>query len=149
MHTPLYARIWLHVHVFIVNRSILFSQSGRGTGLQYHKGRRLFAYCIRDRAMNSRAHEAMRIYKSRWYTRAKPGAAPYPKELKKHRRFVYTNVSMLCTSAPLPPWRSQQSPAQLVDLLADLGHGRVSQLRNPVAAACACSSDRGNIQGCP
>jgi len=111
VHTPLYARIWLHVHVFIVNRSILFSQSGRGTPLQYHKGQWLFSYCqcIRDRTMNCRAHKSMRIYKSRWYTRAKAGAAPYPKDLKTIVRCIYTNISMLCTSALLPPWRSQKA----------------------------------------
>ena len=104
------------------------SQSGRGTVLQYHKGQWLFAYCIRDRAMNSRTHKSMRIDKSRWYTRAKAGAAPYPKGLRKYRGVRICKYIYPCTSAPLPPWRSQQSPAQLVDLLADLGSRRVLNL---------------------
>jgi len=131
VHTPLYARTWLQVHVFIVNRSMLFFQSGRGTGLQYHKGQWLFAYCIRDRAMNSRTHKPMRIYKpkSRWYTRAKAGAAPYPKGLRKYRgvricKYIYAlHVSSAPTMAiaakPSPTCRSacrsrEQASPQLV-----------------------------------
>ena len=125
------------------------SQSGRGTVLQYHKGQWLFAYCIRDRAMNSRTHKSMRIYKSRWYTRAKAGAAPYPKGLRKYRgvricKYIYAlHVSSAPTMAiaakPSPTCRSACRSREQAS----------SQLRSPVAAAHACTPDRGNIRACP
>jgi hypothetical protein len=115
---------------------------------------------IRERDLSAPEHTARPGCYSNWlrYSKSTRSAVPYEsmvhgnlQTIKGINTHLYLYLSMPCTSTPPRPSRWQRpkpSPTRSHRSASRSPQGASPQTRNPVEAARACTSDRGNTRAC-